>query len=135
MKKLSKKEMKINEQIVKDLIEFIKSIYCWEDICIFYNNKAISSEDTWNVYKGSLITPPSKDEFGDKIRGVYEYTDIPSPKHWTTYANEETITVLFDGSFYDFINYRNPEKLNNLLEKYNAYYEQGEAFNFSIYFN
>ncbi len=135
MKKLTKKQMEINEQIAKDIIDFAKSIYCWEDICIFYNNKALSSEETWNVYNGEMISEPYKNEF-DIVNGIYEYNNIDSPKAWTEYANENTVTVIFDGSFYEWINYYgDTSKLSAVLEKYNAYYEMGEAFNFSIYFN
>lgn len=135
MVKLTKKEQERNEQIAKDIIEFVKSVYCWEDICIFFNNKALSSEKEWNVFKGELISPPYKDDIGT-VNGIYEYKDIDSPKAWTEYANEKTVTVIFDSYFYEWMNYHgDTSRLLAILEKYNAYYEMGEAFNFSVYFN
>ncbi len=135
MIKLTKKEQERNEQIAKDIIDFVKSIYCWEDICIFFNNKALSANKTWGKFKGELISPSYEDDIGT-VNGIYEYKDIDSPKNWTEYANEKTVTVVFDSDFYEWINYHGDvSKLLAVLEKYNAYYEMGEAFNFSIYFN
>lgn len=135
MVKLTQKEQERNEQIAKDIIDFVKSIYCWTDICIFFNNKALSSEKEWNIYRGELISPSYEDDIGT-VNGIYEYKDIASPKEWTEYANEKTVTVIFDSDFYEWMNYfGDTSKLSAVLEKYNAYYEMGEAFNFSVYFN
>ena len=135
MIKLTKKEQERNEQIAKDIIDFVKSVYCWTDICIFFNNKALSSNKKWGDFKGELISPPYKNDI-DAVNGIYEYNNIASPLHWTKYANEKTVTVSFDGDFYEWINdYGDTSKLSAVLEKYNAYYEMGEAFNFSVYFN
>lgn len=134
--KITKKQMDINEKIARDILAFLKNKYCWEDICIFFNNKAWSSNKTWSVFKGELIEEAYEDKHGMPINGVYEYTEIDSPTQWTIYANEHTLTLVFDGVFYDWINYYgNTEDFSKILEKYNAYYEQGEAFNLSIYFN
>ncbi len=136
MKKLTKKQMEANEKIARDILAFLKKKYCWEDICIFFNGKAWSSNKTWNVFKGELIEEPDDTDPYITINGVYEFTDIDSPKHWTEYANEDTVTLVFDGAFYEWINYHGDvSEFENVLEKYNAYFEMGEAFNLSIYFN
>ena len=76
-----------------------------------------------------------EDEIGEKLR-VYEYTDIESPKYWTEYANEEGITIRFDGWFYEWFNYYGGEnKIEEFLKSYNAYFEIGNMEDISIYFN
>ena len=112
--KLTKQQKELNEKIANDIKKFIQSIDCWIDVCIFYNGKAISSNKKWNKWEGVLIEE-SKNESGEVVQ-VYEYDDIESPKYWTKYANEETVTVLFDGEFYEWLHYYGDwSKLENIL--------------------
>ena len=131
---ITKKQKELNEKIANDLKKFIQSIDCWIDVCIFYNGKAISSNKKWNKWEGVLIEE-SKDEFGEVMK-VYEYDNIESPKYWTQYANEETVTVLFDGAFYEWLHYYGDwSKLEKILTSYGAYFEFGNMNDLSIYFN
>ena len=134
--KLTKAQMERNEKLANDLIKFIQDRGCWEDICVFFNGKALSSNSTWNVWKGVLIEE-TKNEFTEEVDKVYKYSDIESPKHWTEYANEETITLIFDGAFYSYIHlcYGSWDKLQKVLDKYDAYFEIGHSTDLSIYFN
>ena len=67
---------------------------------------------------------------------VYEYDNIESPKYWTKYANEETVTVLFDGAFYEWLHYYGDwSELEKILTSYGAYFEFGNMNDLSIYFN
>lgn len=134
--KLTKQQKERNEKLAKDLIKFIQDRGCWEDICVFFNGKALSSNKNWNVWKGVLIEE-TINEFTEEVNKVYEYTDIESPKHWTEYANEKSVTIIFDGVFYDWIHYYSGswDKLQTLLDKYNAYFEIGHTTDLSIYFN
>ena len=134
MKLTSKKKIR-NQKVVNDLINFIQDRGCWEDICVFFNGKALSSNKSWNVWKGVLVSV-KKNEFTEEVDKVYEYNDIESPKFWTEYANEESVTIIFDGAFYDWIhNYGDWDKLQEVLDKYNAYFEIGHTTDLSIYFN
>ncbi len=120
--KLTKQQKERNEKIAKDLIKFIQDKGFWGDLCIFFNEKALSSNKTWNKWKGVLISA-KKNEITEEVNKVYEYTDIESPKYWTEYANEESVTVIFDGAFYDWIHhYGDWDKLQSVLDPYNAYF-------------
>ena len=133
--KLTSKEKIRNQKIANDLIKFIQDRGCWEDICVFFNRKALSSNKYWNVWKGVLVSV-KKNEITEEVNKVYEYNDIESPKFWTEYANEESVTIIFDGAFYDWIhNYGDWDKLQKILDKYNAYFEVGHSTDLSIYFN
>lgn len=133
--KLTKQQKERNEKLAKDLIKFIQDKGFWEDICVFFNGKALSSNKSWNVWKGVLIEE-TINELTEEVNKVYEYNDIESPKHWTEYANEESVTIIFDGEFYAWLHYYGDwDKLQSVLEPYNAYFEIGHATDLSIYFN
>jgi len=101
------------------------------DYRIYYNNKAIQV----NTSSGRQI-----------IEGI-KATD------YCEYGSNDTITVAFDGSIYELMNYgfhvdlrefgidkvytdySLQEELNKLLEKYNCWYENGNAWNFNVYEN
>ena len=134
--KLTKAQMERNEKLANDLIKFIQDKGFWGELCIFFNGKALSSESSWNVWKGVLISE-KKNEITEEVDKVYEYTDIDSPKNWTEYANEESITIVFDGLFYDYIHLipSSWDSLQEVLDKYDAYFEVGHSTDLSIYFN
>jgi len=55
---------------------------------------------------------------------------------YTNYANDDTVTVTFEGEFYDIMNYSfGPlnESFRKLIEKFGYYYELGNAWNLSLY--
>ena len=101
------------------------------DYRIYYNNKAIEV----------------KASRGRKIIEGIKATD------YCKYGSDDTITVAFDGTLYELMNYglhvdlrefgidkvyndhSLQDELNELLEKYNCYYETGNAWNFNIYQN
>jgi hypothetical protein len=134
--KLTSKQKIRNQRIVNDLFKFIQDKGFWGDLCIFFNGKALSSESTWNVWKGVLVSV-KKNKITEEVNKVYEYTDIDSPKNWTEYANEESITIVFDGLFYDYIHLIPTSwgSLQEVLDKYDAYFEVGHSTDLSIYFN
>lgn len=133
--KLTKQQKERNENLANDLIKFIQNRGCWEDICVFFNGKALSSESKWDAWKGVLVSI-KKNKITEEVNKVYEYNDIESPKFWTKYANEESVTIIFDGAFYDWIHrYGDWNKLQEILDPYNAYFEMGNTTDLSIYFN
>jgi hypothetical protein len=85
------------------------------DYRIFYNGKAIDV----NTSTGRKI-------MDDKLAS--EYVD---------YSNTAGVTVTFDGAIYDLMNYSSDfalvNELTDLLEKYGCWYENGNAWNFSVY--
>ena len=130
--KLTKKQITTNEKIARDILAFLKQKYVWMDVTILFNGKAWSSNKTFKGEKGAVVEEPYEDEF-DEICGVYEYKDIDASM-WE-YSNPETVTLLIDGLCYEWFNdFGKVEEFEELLDKYNAYYEHGTACLLAIYF-
>ena len=133
MKNLTKKEMKRNENIARDILAFLKENGYWFDIIIYFNNKAWSTSKKWKGEYGKIISEPISDNF-EIIEGVYEYEN-KNPLNYLEYANCDTISISFEGPIYKYLNYMDSEAFQKVLDKHNAYYELGHAWNLSIYFN
>ena len=90
------------------------------DVCIYFNDHRLSYEF-------------------NKNSEVYEWVLQEGLKgsNYTQYANDETITMTFEGDFYSCMNYgSNPilyEKFGELLKKYDLYFELGNAWNLALY--
>jgi hypothetical protein len=58
---------------------------------------------------------------------------------YTKYANNETVTVTFEGDFYSIMNYNYctglRDSFDELIKKLGYHYELGEAWNISLYEN
>ena len=65
MKRLTKKQMKTNEKIARDILAFLKEKSVWMDVVILFNNKAWSSNKTFKGIKGNMIEEPYENEFDD----------------------------------------------------------------------
>ena len=133
MKELTLKQKSTNEKIARDILAFLEQKCVWMDATILFNNKAWSSNASFKGIKGKIIKKPYINEF-DEVCGVYEYTNIDASKY--EYSNPETVTLLIDGLCYEWFNdFGKIEEFEELLKKYNAYYEHGTACLLSIYFN
>lgn len=77
-----------------------------------------------------------------------KYSQFQTEGHWdiaqgvrgsqyTEYANDETITMTFEGYFYEIMNYGRMsyvlEEFNELVESFGYSYELGEAWNLALY--
>ena len=124
--------MKVTEIAKKIDKLFTKHLYGeLGDYRIFYRDKAIDVNTST----------------GRKIMEDVKASD------WVEYSNDKGVTVTFDGYIYELMNYgfhMEPDEslgilekhdwnlvdeLNKLLEKYNCWYENGHAWNFSVYEN
>ena len=110
--------MKVTEIAKKIDKLFTKHLYGdLGDYTIYYKNKAI------NVSTST----------GRKIMEDVKASD------YVEYSNDKGVTVVFDGSIYSLMNYDNSfnlvNSLHELLDKYNCWYENGHAWNFSVYEN
>jgi len=74
--------------------------------------------------------------------GVYicdkdDKTHEDSPANYMESYNLDTITMSFEGMFYEIINYDEMpsllEKFNKLITKYGFYYDQCNAWNLALY--
>lgn len=62
-------------------------------------------------------------------------------RDYLEYCNPETLSMAFEGTLYDLFNFYRPAKycneiidaFNAIIGKYGLYYEQGSAWNLSLY--
>lgn len=103
-----------NEKCAEEIINFLKENELFNDVNIYYNGKCVNEEGVTEGKKGS------------------EYFD---------YANDETISISFEGGFYMIMNghsqgsARIEEEFYDICSKYGYYYELGNAWNLSLYDN
>lgn len=109
-----------NELLANDIKEFIMSNDLGMDVRIYFNNKC------YDWYGKNYLREPSL------IDGI-------KPSDYFEYANDDTVSISFEGLLYDIINYSKNnkllEKFNNIFEKHNCYYEFGNSWNLSVYYN
>lgn len=105
-----------NEKLANDLKEFIMKNRLNIDVRIYFNNKCYD----WIVY----LKEPNIIE---DIKG----------SSFFEYANDETVSMSFEGDLYDIINYGELpsilEGFESVFEKHGFYYELGNAWNLSAY--
>lgn len=118
---LSKEEYFRNEKIVYDILKFLKE-YCMleDEIIIFYNEKKL--------------------DLAKKDFRQFDY-DCYGSYCCGGYSNDKTVTMVFEGDFYEMINgFKNgtewvemADEFHKLVDKYNLFYEIGNAYNLSLY--
>lgn len=109
------------EELVKEIEDFLRKHELLGDVCIYFNNKRHHWEFSCETYDYKM----------------QEKTDI-SPLDYFEYVNPEHIlSMSFEGYLYEVLNgyagYALEEKFTKLFEKYNLYYELGNAWNLSCY--
>ena len=117
------------EMLARDIYDWCIKNDLWGDCCIYFNDKAWASWDTWH------------DENGKKIaKDLYEFQNR-NPKEYFEYANPDTLSMSFEGPLNHVLNAYVPgwTKLENeffaLFQKHGYYYEMGHAWNLSVYEN
>lgn len=120
------------EKLVMDLIHWLDKRDLFMDISIYANNKCWSS----NYYKPTIEpditvikdTNIAKDKFYLKPNMI--------AKDCIQYANNDLITMSFEGPMYHEINYGDGKTYNDLqafFEKRGLYFELGYAWSLSTY--
>lgn len=118
MTKLTKKEMERNESLANDLKDFImkNSLAC--DIRIYFNNKCYDWCDGKVYFKEPNLL--------EDVTG----------SNFFEYANDNTVSMTFEGDLYDIVNYGEAPKLYDkfydVFKKHNCYYELGNAWNLAV---
>lgn len=122
--KLSKNKI---EELVWEIEEFLKGYNLIEDVCIYFNNKrhawTTKYDEKWNF-----------DGYKCDIR-----EDISPLDYFEYAAHKHVLSMSFEGSFYGVMNgytkreFDLQDKFSKLLEKYNLYYELGNAWNLTCY--
>ena len=116
------------EDMAIDIYSFCSQRHLWDDIIIYFDGKAWSSFEEWDSEKGEKI--------GNRL---YEYSN-KNPHDYFEYADPDTLSMSFEGDFYDVMNYSSfedvwadwREEFDELLAKYNCYYELGNAWNLTV---
>lgn len=110
------------EELVKEIEDFLQKHEMLGDVCVYFNNKRHHWEYNYKTEEYKME----------------EKTDI-SPLDYFEYVNPEHIlSMSFEGSLYDVLNgysdsYTLEEKFLELFNKYNLYYELGNAWNLTCY--
>lgn len=104
------------EKLANEILELLKEYDLNGDLRIYYNNKCLQGN-------GAVI---------EDVKGSDKFE----------YANDDTLSITFEGAFYSVINYHMPSlhnevmpKFKKILENYGLYYEQGHAWNLSTYYD
>lgn len=109
------KEEKIQELAYK-IAELLKKHECHHDVAIYFSEKRLC---TFN------------DEYEWELQEGYVGTDF------SEYANNDTITMTFEGYFYELINYMWDGKVvsefRKLIQEYGYNYELGNAWNLTLW--
>lgn len=115
------------EELVNEIEKFLKEHELIGDVCIYFNNKRhlwhSKYDEEWNFLG-----------FGCDVQ-----EDI-SPLDYFDYVNTEHIlSMSFEGEFYHVLNgytqreFNLQDKFLAILDKYNLYYELGDAWNLTCY--
>lgn len=117
------------EALAKDIYEWCYKSGMWDFNIIYFDGKAWANFEEWGEDKGRKI--------GESL---YEYEN-KNPLEYFEYANPDTLSMSFEGSMYHLVNYYFEDRFlsklkgrfDKLFEKHGYYYEQGHAWNLSVY--
>lgn len=107
------------EELAFKIANLLKENECHIDVAIYFSGKRLTT------FKG------------EQPYGEWELQEGYKGSNCTKYANDDTITMTFEGAFYEVINYGVDnalyEKFMELLGDYGYYFEQGNAWNLALY--
>lgn len=110
-----------NEALANDLKQFLLDNSLAIDTRIFFNNKCFD----W--YKGIAY---NKEPFILEDTKASDYVE---------YANNQTVTMVFEGKLYQLLNYSSDRELerkfHEIFSKHNCYFEFGYAWSLRVYFD
>lgn len=110
----------INEKIANAIKDFLMKHHLSGDCRIYFNNKCYHFDSS------------------GKLEKVIE--DIV-PTDYFEYANNETVSLSYEGAFYNVMNYafsdrrlaKLEQKFNDLVESFGYYAQPGHAWNLTLY--
>jgi len=121
---MDKKRYEMAEKMAYEIREFLIEHQMWVDVTIYFNGKAISTDDRHGHYG-----------YNDKSK-LFLFEGL-NPQDYFEYGSGGVICMSFEGDFYDVVNYgADPEvydAFDKLLEKYGCYYELGNPWNLGVY--
>ena len=118
--RLSKSKIK---ELVGEIEEFLRKNELLNDVCIYFNNK----RHYWH-YDSNTEDFRMKEDNGISPLDYFEYA-----------AHKHILSMSFEGAFYDVMNgytgwhFKKQDEFYHLLDKYNLYYELGNAWNLTCF--
>lgn len=118
-------------ELASEIIRFLIEHELWFDTNIYTDGYCFSSNKRSNYEQIDGYSEPVWKSKTDDIKPTCEY------------ANENTLTMTFEGPLYEVLNYcldmeycdKLTKEFNAILEKYKMYYEQGHEWSLSLYFD
>lgn len=115
------------ETMAFEIRDFLLKHELWQDVRIYYNGKALSTDDGNGHYA-----------YNDPYK-IYILED-KDPKNYFEYAGD-ILSMSFEGPLYEVFNYYLPttycdkitEEFSTIIGKYGLYYELGHAWNLTLY--
>lgn len=107
-----------NEKLANDIRDFLLKNNLAVDTRIYFNRMAYDSINSTNEY---------------------ELLNDITPTDYFEYANNETVSMSFEGELYHLINHRTNsglyKKFEKIFEKHNCWIQLGYAWSLSVYYN
>ena len=103
------------ERLAKEVIEFLRDNDFIVDTSVYYNNKRWSRK------------------LNDDMKLVEMVEENINPTDYFNVSEKHILSMSFEGDFYNYINCGNSEEFSKLLEKYDLYFEQYNAWNLTCY--
>jgi hypothetical protein len=115
------------ERCAFEIINFLIRHHLWQDTSVYVNGKR------YGCYDGEHY------RYDNTWDCVFR-EDNMNPKDYVEYTSD-FLTMTFEGPFYDIVNYNYSVKycdrllgeFNDILKKYNKYYELGYAWSLSLH--
>lgn len=112
-----------------EIIDFCMENGLWQDTTVYVDGDAFADCKEWGGISGMMVEPD-----------LFKYTN-KNPKDYFEYANPDTVSMSFEGPLYRVINcYFESKSWSKLYEefcaifdKHGVYFEQGDAWNLSVY--
>ncbi len=120
MKKLTKTNI---EEFANEIIAFLNKYELASYVSIYYNGKAMRSRGRWD------------DDYNYVPNWIAE-DDVDPHDYFEWAAYDHILSMSFEGDLYDVINNRGGALLNSfnmIFNKYDLYYELGNAWNLTTY--
>lgn len=126
------------EKLAGEIRQLLLDHGMWIDTAIYFNGKRYDSLPVYQSESGEI-----SEEYKSGWKNInynnpnfLHVVEDVRPSEYMDYYNEDTITMSFEGDFYEIINYEGGELLeafDELLRKYGYYYELGNAWNLALY--
>lgn len=111
------------------IIDFCMDNGLWQDTTVYVDGYAFTDRKEWDGINGIMVEP-----------NLFKYWN-KNPLDYFEYANPNTVSMSFEGPLYRVINcyfenenwFKLYDEFCAIFDKYGMYFEQGHAWNLSVY--